>query len=60
MYFRWMLKGTVSTTLLLSAVLAAWSDEFLCWTFNLSVGASPKERRGLAKGVDQICLLRGA
>lgn len=27
MYFRWMLKGTVSTTLLLSAVLAAWSDE---------------------------------
>ena len=27
MYFRWMLKGTISTTLLLSAVLAAWSDE---------------------------------
>jgi hypothetical protein len=27
MYFRWMLKGAVSTTLLLSAVLAAWSDE---------------------------------
>jgi hypothetical protein len=27
MYFRWMLKGVVSTTLLLSAVLAAWSDE---------------------------------
>jgi hypothetical protein len=27
MYFHWMLKGTVSTTLLLSAVLAAWSDE---------------------------------
>jgi hypothetical protein len=27
MRFRWILKGSVSTTLLLSAVLAAWSDE---------------------------------
>jgi hypothetical protein len=27
MHFRWMLKGSVSITLLLSAVLAAWSDE---------------------------------
>jgi hypothetical protein len=27
MRFRWILRGSVSTTLLLSAVLAAWSDE---------------------------------
>jgi hypothetical protein len=27
MYFRWILQGSVSTAFLLTAVLAAWSDE---------------------------------
>jgi hypothetical protein len=27
MYFRWILQGSVSTAFLLSAVVAAWSDE---------------------------------
>jgi hypothetical protein len=27
MHFHWMSKGSISTILLLSAVLAAWSDE---------------------------------
>ena len=60
MHFRWMSKGGVSITLLLSAVLAAGLTRFPCWTCNLSAAASPKERRAPAKGVGQICPLRGA
>jgi hypothetical protein len=60
MHFRWMLKGSVSITLLLGAVLAAWSDEVPVLNLQPVCRGIAQERRGLAKAVDQICLSRNA
>jgi hypothetical protein len=60
MHFRWVLKGSFSIALLLSAGLAVGLTRSLCWTFSPSAGVLPKGRQVLAKGVDQICFLRGA
>ena len=51
MYFRWILQGSVSTAFLLSAVLAAWSDEVPVLDLNpichgIAQGASGAGERG--------------
>ena len=51
MYFRWILQGGVSTAFLLSAVLAAWSDEVPALDLNpichgIAHGASDAGERG--------------
>jgi hypothetical protein len=51
MYFRWILQGSVSTAFLLSAVLAAWSDEVPVLDLNpichgIAQGASDAGERG--------------
>jgi len=51
MYFRWILRGSVSTAFLLSAVLAAWSDEVPVLDLNpichgIAQGASGSGERG--------------
>ncbi len=51
MYFRWILQSSVSTAFLLSAVLAAWSDEVPVLDLNpichgIAQGASGAGERG--------------
>jgi hypothetical protein len=51
MYFRWILQGSLSTAFMLSAVLAAWSDEVPVLDLNpichgIAQGASDAGERG--------------
>ena len=60
MYFRWILQGSVSTAFLLSAVLAAWSDEVPVLDLNPICHGIAQEASDPGQRVDQICPLRSA